>query len=148
MKRCPIATSCFLQEVKRSWALRGAAAIFGAIANSDTWNGIWFTQVLRACEVRWVGTLNCLRFAAKRWGLSPSSCVGSATSFFAFVKDIKDELGLSPAVSEALAKSAGQYDVLVMLFKAFEKAKLEPGKLRSFAWMVFILARGRGYTTH
>lgn len=57
--RDPVATLCraraprpLPQEVRKSWALRAAVAIFASTATAPAWNGIWFTQILKSCEVR------------------------------------------------------------------------------------------------
>lgn len=41
-----------VQEVRKSWAVRAAVAIFTVIAKEPEWNGVWFTQILRSCETR------------------------------------------------------------------------------------------------
>ena len=58
------------------------------------------------------------------------------------LEEAKDVLGLPAELRDLIQKSKEQFTIVALLFKTFEKAKLEPVKLRSFAWTVFILARG------
>ncbi len=58
------------------------------------------------------------------------------------IEEAKDVLALSPDVCEALQHAESQFNVVVLLSKTFEKAQLEPPKVRSLAWNLFILARG------
>lgn len=66
----------------------------------------------------------------------------SAKSFFTMVEEAKDVLELPVHTCEALQHADSQFNVVVLLSKTFEKARLEPPKMRSLAWTLFILARG------
>lgn len=81
-------------------------------------------------------------FASECVVRAPVLIVYSATSFFAMVEEAKELLALPLQVSEALKQAQEQFNVVVLLFKTFEKAKLEPAKLKSFVWTLYILARG------
>lgn len=60
------------------------------------------------------------------------------------VEEAKEVLQLPPSITSGLKGAQDRFDVVVLLFKSFEKAKLEPPPLRLFAWTMFILARGKG----
>lgn len=51
-------------------------------------------------------------------------------------------LELTAPVLEGLSHARSKYDTSFLLFKTFEKAKLETPKLKSLAWSLFIVAKG------
>lgn len=57
-------------------------------------------------------------------------------------EEARDLLNLPQHVLDELQHAREQFDLVILLFKAFEKAKFIPPRLKALSWTLFVLARG------